>query len=472
VWDFLHWKKELRQPQSQVIDLWNGNARHGQSIMNGFFFVYDEKQRFFQTSWSDLTQVFKTDDYLATYTCGFSWIRDLKATGDMSARRLTRRMIEFWIENKFSKKAIQGCPIKRSVVAAKRLSSWTLLYDFFGTSAKESFKKIFFSGIQTEYKYVKRNLIKQHRIEDKLIIIKALMEYNVYWDYNHSFFELLIYETISIIESFEKERPQSIAKIFDIFCFFIELRNAIRQWEKSFLMRSNISQNLFNEVFQKIQNYLHKMTAIIRFYRHSNGSLCHLKTEKNNLLFNESISAEKIDTALSQIDDISAEEFVHEDILKFSDKQSVLFMNLEVLEPKNSSLKEYGQNFADNFLNFEWSVDFNNIIHKNSIMMFQKTNFPIFLRNSKLKRERKQILRNFFQKRSVSGFLFNGLLLFEETSSGLYSFSREIKLFTQENLLCGIDTINLPNTTEDTLGLLRFSLGRNLKVVDIKHDSD
>jgi hypothetical protein len=234
---------------------------------------------------------------------------------------------------------------------------------------------------------------------------------------------------------------------------------------------SNVSQKLFNDLFNKTQDYLHMMTSIIRYYRHSNGSLCHLKTEKNSDFFNESASAEKIDTALSQIDDIFQDAFVPKDILRFSGKQSVLFLDLEIYEPRITALREYGKNFADGVLNFEWSVDNNNIINKNSSMIFQKESVPIFLRNKK-GNARKNILNNFCQQKTDESFFFKGAVDYEETTSALYSFSRELHLLSQENFLCGIDTIAPLRSSDESLGLLQFYLGKGLRIVDTRYGSD
>jgi hypothetical protein len=456
-----------------VVDFWSGNAKHGQAIINGFFFIYDKNQRFFQMSWSEVASIFSVDSYFASYTCGFSWIRDLKATGDMSARRLARRIIEFWIDNNLAKKTFLKEPQKRAVVAAMRLSSWLTLYDFFGASAQDSFKKKFLIGIQREYNFIKRRLIKEN---NKLIILKALIEYNVYLDYDPSFFKLLLYEIIKVVNFIEGENNfkfKSISKNFNNFCIFIELRNTLRQWEKTFSHSGNIHIALFDLAFKKIQKYLQIITPVIRFYRHSNGVLCNLKSEKKNYLFQESILAGKVDTALSQIEDISLEEFFPDDILRFSDKQSVLFIDLNVSEPKKSNLNEYGKNFADSFLNFEWSVNANNIINKNSSLLFQKNKIPIFLKKNLLKNEKKKILHDFSQKNDSAGvFFFNGILHQNETTEGSYFFSRELRLFSQDNLLCGSDIITMLGPTEEALGILQFNLGKNLKVVEIKHTND
>jgi hypothetical protein len=79
---------------------------------------------------------------------------------------------------------------------------------------------------------------------------------------------------------------------------------------------------------------------------------------------------------------------------------------------------------------------------------------------------------NYFQRKSEGIFIFKGALSTEETSSGLYSFAREVKLSSHDNLLYGVDTISMAREVQESLGLLQFNLGKNLKILDVQHDSE
>jgi hypothetical protein len=461
-------------PQSLSVDLWRGNVRHGQAVVNGFFFIYDEKQRFFQMSWADLIQVFKTDDYFASYTCSFAWIRDLKATGDMSARRLARRMIEFWIEGNLAKKVLIKSPKVNAVVSARRLSSWTLLFDFFGTSSHDVFKKIFFSGVQGEYKRIKSALMKKYSREDKLAIIKALVEYNIYWAYDPSFFKLMLFEILAAIPGADGAltiAQQPITSLFNNFCVVVELRSALRQWEKSLARVGSVPLTLFNDVFQKIQQYLRTVTAVIRYYRHSNGSLSQIKASTDTPIFNEYVTPEKVDIALSQIEDVFVDDFAAADVLRFAEKNSVLFIDLGMHRPRHCVLEEFGKNLANDVLNFEWSVDANNIVNRNSFMLFQRDRIPTFLRKKGSIPDGHKTIKEYWQQQERDSFFFKAAVPAGEFEENACSFAREIRLFSPENLVCGADALTVVQQA-DSLWLMQFHLGYNLKLIDKKHDDN
>jgi hypothetical protein len=267
---------------------------------------------------------------------------------------------------------------------------------------------------------------------------------------------------------------QPITSLFNNFCTIIELRSALRQWEKSLSRVGNVPLPLFDEVFQIIQQYLIKVTAIIRHYRHSNGSLSQIKPNADTLIFNEYITAEKVDIALSQIEDVSVDDFAANDVLRFAEKNSVLFIDLNIQRPRNCALEEFGKNLANDVLNFEWSIDSNNIVNKTSFMVFQKDRIPTFLHkkeNWANRDNRNKIIKEYWQQKEKDFFFFKAAIPPSEFEENACSFSREIRLFAPESLICGADTTTMVHQA-DTLWLTQFHLGRDMKLIDKKHDDN
>lgn len=503
----------------KTIYMWPGNIQQGLAVMNGFFLVYDQDQRFFQRSWSEASEIFdviKTDPFFADYIHSFVWLRDLKETGDMTARRLARRLIEFWIINSSARRTrkLSGMEYPSlewlDVVASKRLSSWTLLYDFFGASAQDSFKKIFFAGLQAEYLSLKRKFTKNFQPVNKIIVAKALLEYNVYWNYDDSFLELLLFDLSKIIQDVSnviisdntsarspgKEANNfTVVAIFDFLCTFVEIRNALRQWEKSFMPYSKIEKLLFEIVFEQVQLFLQRAAIIVRFFRHSNGTLCNVRGQHQaKSFFVESPSSEKIDMALSQVEAFTEEKYAADDVLLFDGKRSSVFLDLNIYTPRNSVVDGFLGNVTNGCFNFDWSVEANNVVVGNSFMLFPPKDSTQFLFRNQHPFCEQTNPRIFYDSGSNGGvFSFNGNSRLECAANSSLSLSREIKFCPHDNLLCGVDSVSItPSSASANLGkeieeypdpfgfrakdnflcVLQFILGRNLKIIEIKNAAD
>ena len=70
----------------------------------------------------------------------FAWLRDLRATGDNSARRLSRQLIANWI----SRNQDWRLSPWQVGITGHRIANWLALYDFFCSSADEKFREMFF----------------------------------------------------------------------------------------------------------------------------------------------------------------------------------------------------------------------------------------------------------------------------------------------------------------------------------------
>ena len=465
LWRLINLNKKIYKIKSLPIDICKGDAKIGQAIVNGFFFTSDVNGNIFQEPWSDLYRLFNKSNLFSQYINSFSWIRDLKATGDMSARRLARRMIEFWIINSFTKK---NSSKQNMFVSAKRLSNWTLLYDFFGTSAQDSFKKIFFLGIQKEYKNIKKHLLKKYDLYEEVTIIKSLIEFNTYWYNDDLFFELLLKKLCILLNKLKDDNNvMSTDMMFVIYKNLIETRNSLRQYEKFFL---NNRKKMFLTTFENIQIVLQKITSTIRFFRHSNGTLCSINNSKMTDVFFENITAEKVDTALSQIEFSTYNDFNVNNVAKVSKKHSALFIDLKIKNPKVKKIKDIGNNIANEVMNIEWSSDQSNIVKETQTLIFQNDSIPIFFKKNIKQENLNKNIWNEIEDEDISCVCFRGYLDSKRTMYNLYSFGRELRLFADNNLLNCTDTIILSEKDTELIAVFQFYLDKNLKLVKNQYD--
>lgn len=477
IWSVLKWRDKKSSFYSSPVDLWTGSASQGHAILNGFFIIYNTKGHLHQYSWSSLEELFfQCNAYFAPYLYSFEWLRDLKATGEMSARRLTRRMIEYWIENELSKESKRRSKIISPIVTARRLSSWILLYEFFGSSARDTFKRIFFKGIQGEYRALKRSFFKKMTDHEKIILLKALLEYNIYVEYDASCFEVLLFEVHDYIVKInhsillECHSPQSI---YESFCKIIEIRNVLTQWEKSFLYIDGNYQKTFQQVFNVIQNVLKLMMQLVRFYRHSNGELCQIKKDllQNKELI-DSIRINNIDIALSQIDTaVKSQKIQQKGVIRFDGKHTVLFVNIMLQPPLTYRLQGYDKNLLPNVMNLEWSVESSVMIHQSECAVYHKNQLPAFFyNNAKASKEREfDLLEDYTHHYSSKEFYFKGVN--ENKAKQIYQHEREISLISTAKNLTIKDTFSANDLAEDPILFMKFILNENMKIVAVNYEN-
>jgi hypothetical protein len=339
-----------------------GGAQRGYAILNGFFIHQDANEQLYQKSWASVRDIFEDSDYFLTYLCRFEWLKDLKATGDMSARRLARRILEFWIDQELYKKKRK--PNKKmqdnsDLVLSHRISYFILFYDFFGASATESWKKKFFINLQKEYVLLKKRLSFIKNPFCRLSGIRALLEYNVFFHYDSRFFSLLLSELNDILD--KTHQTGYGAPLYRRFLIAIGIRNALSQWEKNELDLPLCSKPLYKRTLQDIRVFIQVHAQKIRWSRHTNGELCRFPKESASIFF-EPVSSWEIDRALSQVEDVPP--FVpHDDpILKGSNAQSVLFVNTIPQLAKNCMIESYCPNILNNVMDLEWSFQSHMII--------------------------------------------------------------------------------------------------------------
>jgi hypothetical protein len=243
----------------------------------------------------------------------------------------------------------------------------------------------------------------------------------------------------------------------------IGVRNALAQWEKLFLNRHFYHLHLYQETFKDLQLYLQKTAQKIRWYRHSDGTLCHLKERLSSCFF-ESISSSEVDRALSQIESTPTCPFIGEmsSLLKWTNKESTLFINLENKKSYPLKITEYGKNELVQVMNFEWSVQTHPLINESSLASFRKNHQE---GSTKKISEEELVNRAFFSYKTEDKeeeLLFTG----EVSDRRSYLVRRTLSLSKSDNLLKGQDVFFVHEFSQEPLAVLRFSLDKDLQILE------
>lgn len=482
----------LRQPpkamRSLPVALWEGNAQHGYAILSGFLLLSDEGGVAFQKSWTTPEEFFADAPYLATYLHRFEALKDLKATGDMSARRLARRLVEHWSYNNLSRKSARLLRRDYVFVASLRLSNFILFYDFFGASATTEFRKTFFKGLRQEYLALKRHLPERKRasVEERLALLKALLAYNVYVEEDAAFVTLLLKELNGLQARLEEalaRREGTVARFFRAFCDLVDLRNTLLQNKPDFLNRYPYYHRVYTRALRDLTDSLQKMVPFLRFHRHSCGTLCQMEGQRGKAnpvqnpsdFFFEAIPVTLIDTALSQVEaNPNLPAWEDGEILRLSGKRSVLFVNRsEGFESWKSpfKVKGYGQNLLPKTMNLEWSNQSYSVVQSSTVVLLPQRREEEE-KAAEEKTPAHEVSERMAHLRSRSDHLaeeqvFEGLLLADDQQ---FAFKRTVRLPSEENTLSGVDELLWREEEGNALALEVFTLGPEWALERLLHE--
>jgi hypothetical protein len=446
--------------QATPVNIWEGDPVIGTSFVNGFIVWKENQWRLYQQQWAEPKDIFAKSNCLNSVARSFVWLRDLTATGDVSARRTARRIIEHWCVSK-ARYTKPRHKIDEMFISATRLSNFILLYDFFGASASDSFKKIFFKSIIKEYRSLKRKYISKCDNTYRLSIIKTFVEYNIYCDYDSGFFNVLFSEIEIVIELINAELVQTNVSVNDTYkrlCLMIELRNALIQWEKSFMTYRD--QKSFKLIFSQLQQTLYTIAQIIRFYRHSNGTLCQLnENATSNYFFFEPTKSSNIDIALSQVNHNTVLIGKRRNsILRCSNRQAVLFISIQ-----NKAPVQYPNcytNIMPNVMNVEWSFHSYCIVSNVFVAILYEHHLSQIKKYNRLDNVIEHTLET-----TNDGSIFCGI---STDNNETYVFRRQL-CFCKESIQC-IDSVVISDTINDAFLVLNFELSNNLVLHEIKHE--
>lgn len=126
-------------------DPWPGDIYKGRLLLDGKFIIANQ-----MISMTDLWMPAEAEPEVLKELHQFTWLRDLRALGDNLARRLARQLITNWIDRN---QDWQLYPWDVGVTG-QRVANWIALYDFFCSSADDSFRSLFFREISRQVRHL------------------------------------------------------------------------------------------------------------------------------------------------------------------------------------------------------------------------------------------------------------------------------------------------------------------------------
>lgn len=461
-WVWTHWRRRIISFETTPVDFWGGSATQGQAILNGFFFVRDAHHRLYQYTWSSLDSLFAAKDaYFLPYLYSFSWLRDLKATGEMAARRLARRIIEHWIDARLWRRKDVRRASQTQSVAGQRLANWIWLYNFFGASARDNFRYMFFRGLQEEYRALKRECTHKAAVPEQAARLKACLAYNAFVEADWLFVGVLLEDLRLFVRALEiwigagRVGP---AGLFHLFADLLEIRNALSQLEKLAQASLSAPPSALLGAFAEVQQMLKQMVHWVRFYRHSNGELCRMPPRAAEGGLRENTNASNIDIALSQVESSAMRKEIEAlGLARAAAKRSVLFMNARSFPQTPLRLQGYAPSSTPNVLAVEWSNDAQLVIQSSRVALFDReSRQPFFARRPSSVDGAAEPIG--IKKEETA----EGTLLSASSEDAVGAHRREAFLSSAEKLLAITDTITVSAAAEAPVALFHFTLGDGL----------
>jgi hypothetical protein len=360
----------------QITDLWPGDPTGGQSLVNGSFkgenYVFSLKE-----ASCFLANSYECPQDIMHFLHSFDWLRDLRALGTNASRKRTRELILYWIDSNHSlRKKSWLSPAWHPGIIGQRLRCWLSMYDFFGASADENFRREFFRSLNHQFHYLQKTYKSLNRTS---------------WYYSQAltgliFFTCCLEKSPKQLEIYLKELEKTLSEQFlqdgghisrSPKIHFLILRDLI---DIRTLLRTSalIPEPSF------LQQAIQHIAPLIRFFRHSDGELADFQglltpLESLRLQFYK-VSAATVDMVLSLSDARPrqiqrAQDTGYE---RFSSKGGLILLNTK---KETSAREEEDQGLG--ILNFQWSAPPYGFICSNDVVIYTMKGQPIYIRNNK-----------------------------------------------------------------------------------------
>ena len=258
-------------------DLWPGEARLGSDLVQGI-------HRF-----AGQTRQQEVPDWFPTGVCpkftadlhSFEWLRDLRALGGDIARRHARFMMRSWMEQNSVWNPVAWEP----VTLARRLSNWLAMYDCFCTSADDEFRRMVMDSLKRQSRHLARAFATVPKGAGRFTALKGLFYSGICMMKGESRLALAL----------KLLGPELNAQILADGGHISRNPSTHMQTLRDLIDIRTVLSAGSQEVPEKLQHAIDRMTPALRFYRHGDGNLA---------LFNGAREEPQslIDAVLSQAD--------------------------------------------------------------------------------------------------------------------------------------------------------------------------
>tara|TARA_B100000287_G_scaffold85518_2_gene78113 strand:- start:1839 stop:3383 length:1545 start_codon:yes stop_codon:yes gene_type:complete len=142
----------VKTPSHELTDVWTGNIDLGKKLSES-----------------------KNPVQLVENINSFNFIRDLKSYGVLKTRALTRKLVDYWIDNNQN---LFSNSFHYSVIA-NRISILCMTYSWFAKSGKEEFQQKLLKSIAQQLK-IQEIKLKEVNINNAVVILKSLILGNIF----------------------------------------------------------------------------------------------------------------------------------------------------------------------------------------------------------------------------------------------------------------------------------------------------
>ncbi|MDP3371753.1 MAG: heparinase II/III family protein [Candidatus Paracaedibacteraceae bacterium] len=461
--------RKIPQIVSILSDPWHGNIQFAEAILLGDLHL--DNYRF--TTKHLLNALDKPNDAyepVASYMQSFMFLYDLNSVSGNSGRKRARQLIEHWIRSHHSwAHKSWNSPAWKPVYVGLRLSAWLNLYDFYASTADDDFKRLLVTSFDKQLRYLRR-----HWAEEK--------------DDLHKFWAL---KGVILGEALRpgKEKDKRVSSSIQALIKLIEKqilpdgghisRSPLLHWRflrdlidirTSLRLLNRDADHTLGLLEQTLQNYIQKMTPILRLLRHGDGALAlfagSLTLLAKGLCFG--VTPDAVDTVLTLTDTEStrppqrAPESGYE---RCASRNSIVLINTFPNPIFNTAVSPDSVPYEPGaeILNLEWSVGQNRIIHKGDILIQnmpseedEKKKGSSWITN--LNPECTQII---IKRHNKEGSHYISFDLTYVSSEHSFSWHRQIYLTPGGDELKGHDTIRVSNNA--IIGI-RFELNPEFSI--------
>lgn len=236
-------------------DNWPGDASIGTELVQSILRFGGQVIQLREPNWAP---VGANPGFLDTLH-GFEWLRDLRTLGGDTARRQARLLVRSWIEHNASYNGEAWAP----AVLARRVTSWLGLYDFFCATADDEFRLLVLESLRRQSRYLARHYASTPAGHSRFAALKALFYSGVCLPKG----EARIAQALRLLgpelsgqilgDGGQVERNPQV--LLGVLRDLIDIRTILRSGAQ--------------EVPEKLQHAIDRMTPALRFFRHADGAL-------------------------------------------------------------------------------------------------------------------------------------------------------------------------------------------------------
>jgi len=323
-------------------DPWPGDLYAGRLLLEGKFMISNQV-----ISMTDLWMPSEADAHVLADLHRFTWLRDLRAQGDNSARRLARQLIINWIDRNQDWRLYPW----QVGITGHRVANWIGLYDFFCSSADDSFRGLFFREVARQVRHLIYSWKYAPTPLERLFALKGIIYSAVAFPGENSRLAALLPQLEKEIQvqilsdgGHESRCPQThLVVLRDL----IDIRAMLRL--------------IHHEIPPFLQAYISQMAPIVRLFRHGDGELATFGNGPH-------IPSPVIDMALS-LADVRGRPPERAPILGFercANKSNLILLNVGArIANDGPMLLEEGTGS----LNFEWSIGRDRLVIQGDLIL-------------------------------------------------------------------------------------------------------